>query len=221
MIKWIIFDAMGVVFTVGDDTNDLLVPFVRERNGHIPTSLISETYLQASLGKITSRQFWGKIGLGAQYPAVETEYLDTRLSIDNEFVVIAKKLRLRYSIGLLSNDVSEWSRYLREKFALDFLDTVIISADVQCRKPALRIYERFLNQAQTNAKECVFIDDRYKNLSAARMLGLRTIHFARETTVGNFVPDATIRSFSELENAIESIGPQNDAAKRHNCPSDD
>ncbi len=29
--QWIIFDAMGVVLGVGDDTNELLVPFVQER----------------------------------------------------------------------------------------------------------------------------------------------------------------------------------------------
>ena len=32
MIEWVVFDVMGVVFTVGDDTNDLLVPFIWERN---------------------------------------------------------------------------------------------------------------------------------------------------------------------------------------------
>ena len=30
--KWILFDAMGVIFKVGDDTNDLLVPYVQKIN---------------------------------------------------------------------------------------------------------------------------------------------------------------------------------------------
>lgn len=221
MIKWVIFDAMGVVFTVGDDTNDLLVPFVREHNGHSSAELINDVYLQASLGKITSRQFWEKVGLGLQYPAVENRYLDTRLVLDSEFIAVATKLASRFSLGLLSNDVSEWSRYLRNRFRLGFLDAVIISGDVHYRKPDPAIYERFLEQARTSAPECVFIDDRHKNLSAARTLGLRTIHFAREATSGNFVPDATINRFSELENAIERIGHQNDGAIHQACASDD
>lgn len=28
MISWIIFDAMGVVYEEGDDTNNLLIPFI-------------------------------------------------------------------------------------------------------------------------------------------------------------------------------------------------
>lgn len=33
--KWIIFDAMGVIFEVGDDTNDLLVPYIQNKNNMI------------------------------------------------------------------------------------------------------------------------------------------------------------------------------------------
>jgi len=28
--KWVILDVMGVIFEVGDDTNDLLVPGIRQ-----------------------------------------------------------------------------------------------------------------------------------------------------------------------------------------------
>lgn len=30
--KWIVFDAMGVIFKVGDDTNELLVPYIKKLN---------------------------------------------------------------------------------------------------------------------------------------------------------------------------------------------
>jgi len=40
MDRWIIFDAMGVIFEVGDDTNELLVPFVQERNREITREAI-------------------------------------------------------------------------------------------------------------------------------------------------------------------------------------
>ena len=208
MINWVIFDAMGVVFTVGDDTNDLLVPFVQERNGSASRDVINKTYLRASLGEITSRQFWHEIGLGAYYPAIETEYLDTMLIIDNEFLPVARRMTGRYSLGLLSNDVSEWSGYLSTRFSLDFFDTVVISGNIHYRKPDLGIYELFLQEAKASAQECVFIDDRYKNLAPARELGLKTIHFAREPANGNFIPDATISSFAALESTLERICQQ-------------
>jgi putative hydrolase of the HAD superfamily len=205
MINWVIFDAMGVVFTVGDDTNDLLVPFVQERNRDISSDVVNAAYHRASLGNISSCQFWGEVGLGDRYPAVEFEYLDSMLTIDDAFIPVANALSARYRLGLLSNDVSEWSKWLRRKFALNFFDCVVISGDVQARKPDASIYERFLQECQVSADTCVFIDDRHKNLSAAQAVGMRTIHFAREAEAGGFVPDARIGRFAELETAIKNI----------------
>ena len=51
MIKYIIFDAMGVIFTVGDDTNDLLVPYILERNPQESREHINDVYIKASIGQ--------------------------------------------------------------------------------------------------------------------------------------------------------------------------
>jgi len=64
MINWVVFDAMGVVFTVGDDTNDLLVPFIQESKRGISRDVINEAFHRASLGYISTCRFWGEIGLG-------------------------------------------------------------------------------------------------------------------------------------------------------------
>jgi HAD superfamily hydrolase (TIGR01509 family) len=211
MIRWIVFDVMGVVFTVGDDTDDLLVPFVQARNRSISREKINEIYLRTSLGQITSRQFWQEVGLGSQYPAIETVYLDSQLVLDEGFLRVARAMSKRYALGLLSNDIGEWSAYLRNKFGMDFIDVAIISGDVHCRKPAPAIFERFLKAADARAEECIFIDDRGANLSAARSLGLRTIHFARQQDDTVFVPDARIASFDELEQAVAYICRHTDA----------
>jgi putative hydrolase of the HAD superfamily len=188
-----------------DDTNDLLVPFIQERNAGIAREVINQVYVQASLGQITSRRFWDQVGLGRQYPEVETAYLDTRLTIDAEFPPVARRLSGRFSLGLLSSDLSEWSAYLRAKYSMAFLDAVTISGDVGCRKPAPEIYERFLRDAGAQAPECAFLDDRCKNLSAAAALGMRTIRFERQPDESGFVPDASIESFGQLEHAISII----------------
>jgi HAD superfamily hydrolase (TIGR01509 family) len=205
MIRWVVFDAMGVVFTVGDDTNDLLVPFIWERKVAISREAVNEVYLRASLGQITSRRFWEEVGLGDQYPEVETTYLDTRLTLDPEFAPVARQLAGRFSLGLLSNDLSEWSAYLRARHSMDFLDAVTISGDVGCRKPAPEIYRRFLSDAGARAQECVFVDDRCKNLSAAAAAGIKTIRFASQAEESAFVPDAVVESFGQLERAVAAI----------------
>ncbi len=204
MIRWVVFDAMGVIFTVADDTNDLLVPFIWERNAGPSRDAINEVYLRASLGRIASRQLWEEVGLGSTCEAVETDYLDGRLTVDPEFAPVARRLGERFSVGLLSNDLAEWSAYLRRRHALEF-DAVTISGEVGLRKPESGIYERFLRDAHARADECVFIDDRGKNLAAARRLGFKTIRFARQPDVFDFVPDATVAGFGELEEAIERL----------------
>ena len=41
-VKWVILDAMGVVYRVGDDVADLLVPYIRERQRNISSDLIQQ-----------------------------------------------------------------------------------------------------------------------------------------------------------------------------------
>jgi FMN phosphatase YigB (HAD superfamily) len=203
-ISWVVFDVMGVVFTVGDDTNDLLVPFILERNAGISGEAINEVYIRASLGQITSRQLWDEVGLGDGYPEVETTYL-ARLSLDPEFLPTARRLSERFSIGLLSNDLSEWSACMRARHSMDFVQAATISGDVGSRKPAPEIYRRFLADSGASAQECVFVDDRCKNLAAARALGFRTIRFARQPEASDFVPDATVVAFAQLGGAIDGL----------------
>ncbi len=207
---------MGVIFTVCDDTNDLLVPFIQKHNKLISRENIIEIYLRASLGQITSGQFWQEVGLGAQYPQIEIVYLDTQLILDDGFIPVARAMSKQYSLALLSNDVSEWSIYLRKRFGLDFLDMAIISGDIHCRKPDLDIYERFLKETGAQAGECIFIDDRCMNLAVARSVGMRTIHFLRQEE-SDFEADACIAHFNELEHALEKICKQIHRTANRRC----
>lgn len=182
MKKWIFFDVMGVLFTVGDDTNDLLVPFVKKYNRQISSEKIVDEYMQTSLGIISSRQFWGNVGLGEFYPSIETEYLESQLNLDEKCLEVLDKLNKKYNLGIISNDVSEWSAFLRKKHNLDkYFKLSIISGDVKLRKPSKEIYE-LLNKHNIKYEDCIFIDDRIKNLIPAKELGFITIHFNREDT---------------------------------------
>lgn len=105
--KWVIFDVMGVIFEVGNDTNDLLVPYIQKRNGMVSAVKINEMYLKASLGEMSSFDFWKKLGFYSEYPEIEREYLDTCVRIDPNFMKVAKKLAKNYYLAILSNDVKE------------------------------------------------------------------------------------------------------------------
>ncbi len=205
-MEWIIFDAMGVIFEIGDDLNELLVPFVQKRCSGISREEIDRYYTSATLGEITAEHFWEKVGLGDNYPAIETEYLASCPVIDPLFMSTIEQLKRKFKFGLLSNDLSTWSKYLRRSFDLDDLfDVVIISADVGLRKPDSKIYSLLLDQLPVPASSCIYIDDRNKNLKIASSLGFTTIRFVREGDIVNFKPDEEITSFDQLSAVIERI----------------
>ena len=202
--KWIIFDVMGVIFEVSDDTNDLLVPYIQKRKDMISTEKINEMYTKASLGKISSFDLWNEFGFDDQYPEIERDYLDTCLRIDPEFMGITKKLAKNYSLAILSNDVKEWSNYLRGKFDLNRLfKVIIISGEVGYRKPDKRIYNILLDKIQSPPSDCVFVDGRCKNLRPASEIGIKTIRFAREESNDDFPADFEISSFAKLPQMVE------------------
>ena len=208
--EWVVSDAMGVVYEVGDDTNDLLVPYVQELNPLISREKINEVYLTASLGRISSRQFWRDLGFGDRYPRIEEDYLTTCLRLDPGFKGTAEKLLRSYSLAMLSNDVAEWSVYLRAMFDLDkYFNAVIISGDVGYRKPGREIFDIFLGKVKAPASNCVFVDDSAKNLRAAAELGFRTVKFLRGGLSGDSQADWAVRSFAELPDAVDIVFERN------------
>lgn len=207
MKKWIFFDVMGVVFTAGDDTNDLLVPFVRAINPQISVERINDLYLDASIGSISSLKFWSQMEFcNHDCSEIEHKYLDSKLTLDEYIPKIFQELSQYYNLGLLSNDLSEWSRYLRVKFDLDkYLQCSIISADVKCRKPQKQIYEIALRQAKCLPEDCIFIDDRVKNLYPALDLGMSVIKFNQEEPFDSRLNLLQTSSISDIPLLVDSI----------------
>jgi putative hydrolase of the HAD superfamily len=206
--KWIIFDVMGVIFKVGDDTNDLLVPFIQKHNQTISRKTIIEAYMDASLGRITADVFWHRMRIDKQGDGsdLSKEYLDSYLTIDEKFIQTAKLLKVDYHLGILSNDVSEWSAYLRKKYGLDDLvEFSMISSDVKCRKPSRDIYQLAIKETGADARSCIFIDDREKNLVPAMEEGMHTIRFLRDEqeTKLDYIP--VISCFSQLKEKVDFI----------------
>ena len=205
-IKWVIFDAMGVIYEVADDVSDLLIPFLRSKNNKIPLKKIYESYIEASLGHITSKEFWNNLGYIEEYPKIEEEFLDHWYTIDPEFNEVAKILKKKYKIGMLSNDLKEWSNFLRIKYNINrYFDIAIISGEVGYRKPDKKIYELLLEKTNTKSKDIIFVDDKLENLRSASELGINTIRFIRIESKTPFCSEFEISSFNELLEVIKNF----------------
>nr|WP_320146658.1 HAD-IA family hydrolase [uncultured Anaeromusa sp.] len=206
MREWLVFDVMGVIFTVGDDTNELLVPYVQKVAPSLTCDEINQAYLEASLGKVASCDFWKTLGLGEAYPQIEQDYLEHQLTLDADFPAVAQKLQKEYHLALLSNDISEWSAYLREKYDLNqYFEEIVISGDVGLRKPDKAIYELLLRRLQCRPENSVFIDDRQKNLIPAMRAGMKTIQFKRGCDDSEMCGSFEVKSFKQLPGLVAHL----------------
>ncbi len=180
MRSLIVFDAMGVIYKTSDDVADLLIPYLKKLSPDISGEKKRMLYHKLSLGQISSEHFFTRLGFSDMFPKIEKEYLNTCIELDNEFIPLINKIKQNYDIAMLSNDASEWSKHLRQRFNLNkYFKEFIISADVGFRKPSEEIYKIFLKKTKRNAVECIFIDDSIKNLKSAERLGFKTIWFNR------------------------------------------
>ena len=101
MVKYIIFDVMGVIFTVGDDVEDLLVPYVRSLKPETAIQQIKDAYMSASLGHISSRKLWELVGFEqTEILTTEHNYLENCFTLDDGFLPCAKALKKQYGIAL-------------------------------------------------------------------------------------------------------------------------
>jgi HAD superfamily hydrolase (TIGR01509 family) len=175
-IMTLVLDAMGVIYSVGDDVAELLRPFIHERGGESNRFRIESLYRDASLGRLSAAEFWQAVHLD---PAVEDEYLERLQLSSGVLEFLSAPLPEVSGIWCLSNDVSEWSRKLRDRFALtQFIQGFVISGDVGVRKPDAAIYCKLLAEVGVEPGRIIFVDDRQANLDAARLLGMDTVLFA-------------------------------------------
>jgi len=98
-------------------------------------------------------------------------------AIDN-LEYVKNKLQGKYKLAILSNQIKSWLEpILEEKKFGEIFDTIVTSYEVGSAKPDIKIYKEVLGKLNVKAEECVYIEDRIKNLEPAKILGMKTIEF--------------------------------------------
>ncbi len=194
--KVVILDAMGVMYSIGDDVKDLLYPFIVEKGGISNIDKITSLYMAASLGKMTSIEFWQEVGID---PDLEDEYLQRHKLTDGLIEFLETINYKGAEVWCLSNDLSEWAKKLRDRFKLErHFRGFVISGDVGLRKPDPGIFQHLLRQLKVTAVDAVFVDDNPKNLVPATELGFKTILFDARGENLSHSGHKAVRNFNEL-----------------------
>lgn len=85
-----------------------------------------------------------------------------------------------YRTGILSNTCEAHWQFVadgRYRFLVDFFESLILSYEVKSMKPDSKIYQAAIDEAQLEAEEILFMDDRQENVDGALEAGLQAVHF--------------------------------------------
>lgn len=196
-MKTIILDMYGVIMK---DTGDGFYSFVNRFFPNLPVEKIYPIWDKADIGKISSLEIFKEIGFCGDLAKIEKSYLDT-VEINEGFYDFANAAKKSYKLALISNDSSEWSKYLREKYNLNkYFDVITISGDVKMRKPDERIFKLTIDQLNSHPSECTYIDDRRFNLEAAQAIGMDAILFNSRNVEYN---GKIVNDFKELAEMLK------------------
>jgi len=130
------------------------------------------------------------------------------VSLDKDALDVLEKLHGKYKLGLISNfAIPECGWKLLDKFGLKiFFDVVVISGEVNRRKPSPEIFERALQALGVKASRTVFVGDMLDlDVMGPKKVGMKTVLIHRRPMEENAdaKPDETITRLSELLAVLE------------------
>lgn len=131
------------------------------------------------------------------------------IRLDSNTVNVLQKLRGRYKLGLVSNfSIPECGRDLLERFGpREYFDVIVISGEINQRKPSPEIFQKALQSLCVTPSETVFVGDTPDlDVKGPKGIGIKTILIKRrpmETDV-DVKPDSVIESLAELPALLET-----------------
>jgi HAD superfamily hydrolase (TIGR01509 family) len=130
------------------------------------------------------------------------------VSLDADTLDVLQKLYGKYKLGVVSNfAIPERAWKLLENFGLKrFLDVVVISGDINKRKPSREIFEKALKGLGVDASRAVFVGDMLDlDVIGPKHVGMKTVLIERRP-IGENVdvkPDRIVTRLSGLLAVIE------------------
>ncbi|MGD6810973.1 MAG: HAD family hydrolase [Candidatus Bathyarchaeia archaeon] len=137
------------------------------------------------------------------------EFLN-HVKIDDNTKPVLQSLHGNYKLGVISNfAIPEGVHSLLKTNGLNGLfDTVVVSGEVNRRKPSPDIFKSTLETLGLSSSEAVFVGDTADaDVAGAHAVGMKAVYIKRrfEQTLERFKPDAIIESLAELPSVLKGI----------------
>ncbi len=111
---------------------------------------------------------------------IYTQSYKKHFSLNNKLFDYTKAIKKKgYKVAILSDQWPVSKKALITKKTYEVFKPVVLSCDVQMRKPDPRVYKLTLKKLRLKPKETVFIDNQKWNFPPARKLGMKTVLFKK------------------------------------------
>lgn len=172
MIKVIAFDLVGVLVS----EKDIELSEVEEKLERMFGPNLNDEYYLQQAKKIVEK---------------DLEIINTtKVLIDKLYKVkdkeIFKKIKEKnenVKVIIATNHLSFVKDFIKESFDSNYLNDIIISAEIHKIKPNLDFYQYILNKYNIESKELLFLDDNINNINWAQILGINTIKVEKDTNL--------------------------------------
>ncbi len=176
-------------------------------------------------GDITAEEYWHSLAARTntsldrgQIESLRKIEIEIWIHLDPRMLAWTEQL---YAAGLktaiLSNMPLDLAEYVRKNFRwLDRFAFKALSAEVRLIKPEPAIYEHTLHGLGVAAEQALFIDDRERNIEAARKLGIHGILYE---SFAQLKGDLGKMGFPVLPDVAETSSPADDSAAGKAKPS--
>lgn len=184
MTRFVVLDAMGVLYQHGNVVSGALIPYLRDHGCTLPESDVRAFYRQCTLGQLSTDEFWNATGVSRT--ASDTDYCQRHRLNPGTHDMLRGLREAGVTVLVLTNDAAPWSTGLRRRFDLEaYVDQWFVSSDIGARKPDPGAYDAVRQHPGLEPATTVLVDDRPTNLAAAQAAGFRTVLFHSEDTAAN------------------------------------
>lgn len=184
MIKNIIFDLSEVIISGYSGIENLV-----EKKYDISAEEFLERkkekndiFLELMRGNLKEEEYWNQLLEGMNWDITVEDLKTTIREYLNQPVEgtmeIVRKLKEKYHLILLSDQVREWMAYIEENNQdINMFNQKIYSYEIGSVKPDEQTFRTVLNKTQVVADETLFIDDHEINIKRAEEVGIHGIVF--------------------------------------------
>jgi epoxide hydrolase-like predicted phosphatase len=135
----------------------------------------------AILGQISPDEVWRRVavqtGLSEELLHELKEQFFAAKELNRPLLNFLQSLRPHYKLAMLCNAWSNAREALERKFKLSqYFDLQVFSSEVGLAKPDARIYQLILYRLNLYPEQALFLDDKFANVDAARLVGMQGIH---------------------------------------------